>query len=106
MLTEIPLKTNLYNFTSLVSVNGRSYSLRFNYSPRKDSYLLDILDNEGNLLEAGLLCLTDVQLNKRIIDDMKGVLFFTSKDKSISLANAKSLGTSVRLVHFFPDNLT
>ena len=100
MFLEIPLKTNLYNFSQSVNLNGIYYRLRFNYSPRKQTYFLDILTGAGAVLEAGLPCAVDVQLNRRIVADMPGVLFFQSTDRKISYADRLSLGTTVRLFHY------
>ena len=103
MFHGIPIKTNFYNFSQTVSLGGLFFSLRFTYIDRAESYVMDILDSSGNLLEAGLPCVTDVQLNRRILSKMSGVLFFQSTDKSISEANRTSLGTKVKLFYYRED---
>ena len=102
MFFEIPLKTNLYNFTQTVSLATSEYSLRFQYLGRMQTYILDILNSDGGLLEAGLPCAVNVQLNRRIVKQLPGVLFFQSSDKSLSYADTTSLGTTVKLIYYSP----
>ena len=102
MFFEIPLKTNLYNFTYTVSLATSEYNFRFQFLGRKQTYVLDILDSNGELLEAGLPCVVNVQLNRRIVKDLPGVLFFQSSDKRISYADTTTLGTKVKLIYYNP----
>ena len=102
MFFEIPLKTNLYNFSQTVSLATSEYNLRFQYQGRKQTYVLDIMDSGGGLLEAGLPCVVNVQLNRRIVKKLPGVLFFQSSDPRLSYADTTSLGTKVRLIYYDP----
>ena len=104
MYFEIPVKTNFYNFSQTVNLGGFFYTLRFNYLPRKQSYTLDILSDTDEVLESGLPCVVDTQLNRRIINRMRGCLFFQSQDPTISYADKLTLGTSVRLFWYTPDD--
>ena len=104
MFIEIPLKTNLYNFSQTVNLSGVFYRLRFTYSTRKQTYFMDILTGSGQVLESGLPCAVDVQLNRRIVAEMPGVLFFQSTDGSLSYAGRLTLGTKVKLFYYTEDN--
>ena len=100
MFHEVPVKSNSYNFSQTVSLGGVFFSLRFTYLNRRQTYVLDILDSSGELLEAGIACVTNVQLNRRILTYMPGVLFFQSVDKTISEVDRTSLGTKVKLFYY------
>lgn len=101
MFFEIPLRTNLFNWTQSVSVGPASFVLRVRYLSRKETYFLDILSDDGRVLEAGLPCAVGVQLNRNIVDVLPGVLFFQSVDKSISYSDRLGLGEKVKLFYYF-----
>ena len=103
MFSEIPLKTNLYNFSQSVTLDGKNYTFRFNFKSRENTYIMDILDDNNEYIESGLSCAVDVQLNRRIVNIMPGVLFFSSKDSSVSYADRTSLGTTVKLYYYLKD---
>ena len=104
MFFEIPLKTNLYNFSQTVNLGGFFYTLRFNYLSRKQSYVMDILSDTSEVLESGLPCAVNVQLNRRIVNKMRGALFLQSQDSTISYADRLTLGTSVKMFWYIPDD--
>lgn len=100
MFFEIPLKTNFYNFSQSVNLGGVYFTLRFNYSARRETYIMDILSSAGEVLESGLCCSLNTQLNKRILGDLEGVLFFQSADPKISYVDRTNLGTKVKLFYY------
>ena len=102
MFQEIQLKTNFYNFTQPVLLGGRNFLLRFSYLDRRETYILDILDEGGNPLEQGLQCAIGVQLNRNILASMPGALFFQSTNPRLSYADKLSLGVEVRLFYYSP----
>ncbi len=103
MFREIPLKTGFYNFSQEVFLDDNTYTLRFNYLPRQDSYILDILNSSGEVLEGGIPCVVDIQLNRRFVHILSGSLFFQSPDPKISSVDRLSLGTSVKLFYYQAD---
>ena len=99
MLRELDIKSNLYNFSINLILGGRGFNLKFNYSDRAQTYSLDILDGDGILLEGGLPCIAGVQLNRRIVNSMSGILFFRSEINEDE-ASRLSLGDTFKLYHY------
>ena len=103
MYFQIPVRTNFYNFEVTANLGGSFFILRFTYMDRKETYFLDILSESGELLEGGIACATNKQLNRNILPEMQGVLFFQTTDPKLSYADRLNLGDKVKLFYYQED---
>ena len=103
MITEIPIRTNFYNFSFNTTLLGRQYWMRFDWQKRQAFFVVQIGYSPDSILVSGMPALIGVQLNKTIVAFLPGSLFFYSDNPRIDAPNPKQLGESVKLLHYIDD---
>ena len=71
---EIPFDTNIPHYTQQTELDGKTYTLEFEYIERENFWMLHIADQDGNPLVYGIKLIANWPLLRRDTGVMGGEL--------------------------------
>lgn len=78
MALEIPFQTSSPHYTQQTELDGKTYTLEFEYIEREDFWMLHIGDQDGSPLVCGIKLMADWPLLRRDQGVLDGGLAFLS----------------------------
>ena len=103
MITQIPITTNLYNFELNTVIDSNPWWIKFEWQRRQRLFTLDLGYSATDVLIQGFPVIVNVQINKKILNAIRGSLFFYSENPRISIPQPRELGEDVKLIHYIRD---
>ena len=83
---EIPFDTNIPHYTQQTELDGKTYTLEFEYIERENFWMLHISDQDGNPLVWGIKLITEWPLLKREVDVLNGKLLLLAINQLVYLS--------------------
>lgn len=99
----IPLFPDTPLYTMRVSLNGREFTLRFDYSQREDRWFLSLYDSAGSPIRKGIKITPNVSALRLARHDPRtprGLLAFSDTTPRIEAPGFADLGRRISLVYF------
>lgn len=100
-ILKVPARNDLPSYNFRIDLDGTVYELTFRYNGRMDRWFMDIADQRGVIIRAGIILLTEVDLFPFLKRDNypQGDFFLFEDTGIIKNAGRLELGDNINLYY-------